>query len=171
MRALTLWPEWAWAICHLGKDVENRPYPPPDDMRGRLMAIHAGKMFGGKSTRWNPNTVEAVGRVMDMAEVANHGSYIDWGEKTVEFRWRGKEWRLFDADKVPRGAVVAVARVSDLSWWSPWLAKDQEHWFLSSIKVLERPVPCRGQQRLWRLPPEVEIDVRRQYELLGGELH
>ena len=25
LHALTLWPEWAWAVCHLGKDVENRP--------------------------------------------------------------------------------------------------------------------------------------------------
>lgn len=178
MRALTLWPENAWAVCHLGKDVENRPYPPPDGMLGQLMAIHAGRLIGGKTTCWTPNAVEAIGRVMDMAALAKHGSYIDWPRKSVEFKHGdnspGKPlspWKILKVEELSRGAVVAVARVADMEWRSPWAADGRKPWFLSSVKVLEKPVPCRGYQRLWTLPPEVEVEVRRQYELLGGELH
>lgn len=28
MKALTVWPEWAWAIVHAGKNVENRTWAP-----------------------------------------------------------------------------------------------------------------------------------------------
>ncbi len=46
MRALTVKQPWAWAICHAGKDVENRGWPIPpkllEDGPVRV-ALHAGK--------------------------------------------------------------------------------------------------------------------------------
>ena len=42
MKALTLHAPWAWAICFLGKRVENRTWAPPSGMIGKRFAIHAG---------------------------------------------------------------------------------------------------------------------------------
>jgi len=41
-RALTLWPEWAWAIESLDKRVENRTWPIPPAMIGATVYLHAG---------------------------------------------------------------------------------------------------------------------------------
>ena len=43
MKALTLTPEWAWAVTALDKRVENRTWRPPERMIGQRIAIHAGK--------------------------------------------------------------------------------------------------------------------------------
>jgi len=43
MLALTLIQPWAWAICHAGKRIENRDWPPPARIIGQRIAIHAGK--------------------------------------------------------------------------------------------------------------------------------
>lgn len=48
--ALTLWPEWAYAVAHLGKDVENRSWPPPQTVIRKRIAIHGGASIGGGSS-------------------------------------------------------------------------------------------------------------------------
>lgn len=40
MLTLSIQQPWAWAICHCGKDIENRTWP--TKVRGRFL-IHAGK--------------------------------------------------------------------------------------------------------------------------------
>lgn len=42
MRIITLRPKWAHAICHEGKDVENRSWR-PDLEASDLLGIHAGR--------------------------------------------------------------------------------------------------------------------------------
>lgn len=49
--ALTLWPEWAWAIANLDKRVENRTWAPPISMVGKRIAIHSGASIGGRKGR------------------------------------------------------------------------------------------------------------------------
>jgi hypothetical protein len=41
-RALTVVQPWAHAIVHLGKDIENRSWKPPETLIGKRFAIHAG---------------------------------------------------------------------------------------------------------------------------------
>ena len=48
MQAITLWPEWSWAILNLGKDVENRCWPLPPKLIGVALALHAGRNVGGQ---------------------------------------------------------------------------------------------------------------------------
>ena len=62
LRALTLWPEWAWAIHHLDKRVENRTWALPV---GEWFALHAGKHLGGRPG--HDAGVEAVTSVRYMA--------------------------------------------------------------------------------------------------------
>lgn len=45
MKALTLRQPWAHAILHLGKNVENRSWAPPESLVGKYIAIHAGMAF------------------------------------------------------------------------------------------------------------------------------
>jgi hypothetical protein len=51
MRALTLWQPWAWAISDFTKRIENRPWSPPEWLKGRFFAIHAGKTYDETSAR------------------------------------------------------------------------------------------------------------------------
>lgn len=78
---------------------------------------------------------------------------------------------LFDvpcADEIPRGAVVAVATVTgkmvrgegQLREW-PWYCGPCG-WILREVVALDTPVPCRGYQKLWVLPADVEAAVVAQ---------
>jgi hypothetical protein len=51
LKAITFHRPWAYAIAHLGKDIENRswacPLPP-----SRLIAIHAGRKYDRQAADW-----------------------------------------------------------------------------------------------------------------------
>jgi hypothetical protein len=46
-----------------------------------------------------------------------------------------------------------------------WCARDQYHWTWEALRVLAEPVPCRGYQKLWTVPEDVESAVRAQIEV------
>lgn len=48
MKALSIMQPWAYAILHLGKDIENRSWR--TEVRGRIL-IHAGKKIDQKSLK------------------------------------------------------------------------------------------------------------------------
>jgi hypothetical protein len=164
MKALTLWPEWAWAVTHLGKTIENRPYPPPESLIGQRIAIHAGVMVGGRTERWGRPFLEAFGLVMDMAGDAGWGPIIIKNDQRIEFR-KGSAAIDFDLQALHRGAVVATARVPGYYGYNVsrhWGAPGQYQWRIADVKVLAKPVPCRGYQRLWNLSSDVERRVLEQ---------
>ena len=72
-------------------------------------------------------------------------------------------------DTFRRGVVVAVTRLAAVvrDSTSSWAAEGQYHWCLEGTVALPLPVPCKGAQGLWALPPQVFAQVRAQ--LLGGE--
>lgn len=43
MRGITVQEPWASAIAFQGKDVENRTWPAPEQLFGKIILIHAGK--------------------------------------------------------------------------------------------------------------------------------
>ena len=91
---------------------------------------------------------------------------------------------------MPRGAIIAIAHivsaettenlVEDAGAWrvcggvrTYWPLDELERAFgvydpgrygylLAGVRKLRTPVPCRGYQRLWRLPDDVEAAVRAQ---------
>lgn len=148
MKALTLHQPWAHAICHLGKRVENRTWAPPASLPvGSLLAIHAGKVH----------------------DHAGHRQIL--------------AARLSLPTIFPRAAVVAVAKLIgtcdaagvrtcmsgrridiDAGGLSAWFC-GPVGWVLDDVRVLREPVPCKGRQGLWDLPPEVEQAVIAQ---IGG---
>jgi hypothetical protein len=148
MLALTLWPEWAWCICYLGKRVENRTWlPQPGQLRpGDRFAIHAGAE--GAGVGWRERLLLAAAT----AEQARR-----WrGEVcTVDTKWGTN--LVLDGHLIPNPlrSVVAVATYTGQvrpDRADPWVAENQIQWGLGDVIVLPRPVPCRGAQGLWRLP-------------------
>lgn len=61
----------------------------------------------------------------------------------------------------PAGVVVGTAIVAGVVTHSkdPWFCGPYG-WVLQDVRALSVPVPCRGAQGLWNLPPDVERRVR-----------
>lgn len=126
MRVITLYPEWAWAICYLGKNIENRKWLPNLEP-GEKLAIHAG------ATRH----AEALEKIFKL------GSKIGHSEKSIQ--------KLLDEHPIQTGCIVAVVEYKGScdNSKSPWAVTGWNHWRLAKIKVLSKGIPARGQQNLW----------------------
>lgn len=157
LMALTLWPEWAYAVCHLGKRVENRPWAPTErQLRpGERFAIHAGKSVGGAPGR--AAYQRGIVAVRDMAWRAGwatpmpNGNFVLTEEEAEAMR------RL---EMCPTSAIVATAVLDRVAQDDslPWAVPGSFHWCLRDVVVLDRPVPCRGLQKLWRVSRVLSAD-------------
>ncbi|AFY80182.1 hypothetical protein [Oscillatoria acuminata] len=122
-KALTLQQPWAWAITHLGKNIENRVWP--TDYRGELY-IHAGKGWDANGAAWIEQNFEVKVppqnemRGGELVAKCNLAKCQHW-TKTVEQGGHPKT----DYRKL---------------WWR----SSGYHWFLEDIEVLETPIPLRG---------------------------
>ncbi len=140
MRALTIHQPWAGAIALGRKRFETRSWR--TDYRG-FLAIHASSY----------NSIEHVLLTRGLYESLKYASVC-----TV------------------RGAVVAVVDLLDCI---PTERMNPSHaerhfgdfspgrwgWLLDDLRVLRKPVFCRGRQGLWTLSPELEAKVREQIEV------
>ena len=156
--ALTLHPEWAWAITHLGKDAENRSERFCRQIDRRVgdgwLAIHAGVK--------RPADFAAVAAMYDGQVDAFPG---DADDPSADPGWLfGGRSGVFitDAD-LPRGAIVALAKISDVlepGAGAPWKVLDSAALALSPVVVLPEPIACKGKQGLWTPPPDVQARLR-----------
>lgn len=147
MKALSLQQPWAGAIAHLGKNVENRRWL--TNHRGPL-AIHASA--GSVRRLLEEDAVRAVAAAS------------------------GQQVSDVQAATKPRGAIVAVATITDVCADSrhtpdlvcdcgPWALPSHLHFLLGGIAPLNTPVAATGQLSLWHLPADVEAAVAAQ---VGG---
>ncbi len=144
MKALSLWQPWATLIAVGAKRMETRSWAP--QYRGELV-IHAAK-------RWTADAHDLI--------------------QESPFR------EALQGHQIPRGAIVAVVRLTgclrttDSQPSYPECAfgnydDGRFAWVLERVRAIE-PVPCRGRQRLWDVPEDVEARVRSQLERgTGGE--
>ncbi|MCF6467326.1 hypothetical protein FAF44_02715 [Nonomuraea sp. MG754425] len=130
MKAITIWQPWSWAIAANLKPVENRTRA--TQHRGEI-AIHAGK-------HWD-EIGAADWRIMGAA--------------------RSEVPLAADDPRFVFGAIIAVAELVDVTRAgpAPWAEPGQVHWLLAGVRPLAEPVPCRGRQSLWEVPPDVEAAV------------
>ena len=158
MKAITLWPEWAYAVAWLGKRIENRDWPPPRSLIGERVAIHAGAHVGGRKGR--PAMEEG------MQAVKNAASDEGLGFKGIG--WRGDHFPYeapqFSLDgqwrNVVTGAIVCTAVVDEAVQTlfagdiaPPWANPHAEWWWkLRNVEVLAVPFRCIGKQGLWDVP-------------------
>lgn len=125
LRALTVAPEWAWAIMHAGKD-ENRNWRPKALPDHRWLAIHAGAK---RSKDGEARLRRIVGDNVVVPEDFVTGAVLGF------VRVEGVLDRVDDDDARRR-------------WWAGpgWLL-----WCFGERVVLDEPVRCRGSQMLWEL--------------------
>jgi hypothetical protein len=142
--AITLQQPWAWAFLASDKRIENREYSPREagfDLKaGDPVAIHAGLTYD-----------------LDSA--------ID-----LSFMLVDEGLVVPDKDEIDLGAVVAVARFREVTAGLPldgrqqrWRASTRFAWVFDEVWRLPVPVKCRGQRKLWPLPPEVDEEVAMQW--------
>lgn len=173
MKALTLWPEWLWAILYLGKRVENRRWV-PTGFTGERIALHAGAHIGGRAGR--SATRRGLSLLGEMA--ALHGwswMLTDDLDYMSFYSVDGKNDMTkvnmcIDAEKdmpmckpVARKAIVATAVIGEvfIDDLPPWGAAGNYHWHLRDVVALSEPVPAKGRQKLWSLNAEQEEAVER----------
>lgn len=172
-RALTLWPEWAWAIHNLDKRIENRDWAIPT---GEWFALHAGKAVGGRQGA--PAEMEGIEGLGYMAERAGWSlSFTGAVGKSwsIVFRRDNESTVAHDprcemerANPIRTSAIVGLFRVTrndqpgrgDLEGWRVPDAVGN----VLDYRPLTSPVPCKGAQGLWTVPPDVAALVRERVE-------
>lgn len=149
MMALTLNDPHAMLVAVGAKGIETRGWRYPSYAHGQRIAIHSAKAI-------RPEDVEAFHRPVIYRALLAAG------------------FDHFDA--LPRGCVVATVELSACVKAEEVVverAQDDElefgdyrpgrwGWLLKDPRRLATPVPCRGFQKLWRLPPDVLAQVRKQ---------
>lgn len=168
MRALTLNPEWAWAVTNLDKRIENREWCPSIgyiQQNNGLIAIHAGKHINGTVSKKTDETgLRMVSRQARRSGwVSDVGPAFEEGEVMAYFRQRGaplEDMVMVTPDQIVRSSIVAVVRYDGVSKrrMGPWcgLGRKNKPWMLADVIVLDKPIPCkRGFLGLWEMEEEV----------------
>ena len=153
LRALTLWPEWAWAVHHLDKRVENRTWALPV---GEWFALHAGKHIGGR-----PGSEAALDGLHSLKSMANRAGWrfdttLVTDEVSVDRKGRVVAAKI---RTIQTSAILGLFRVtrteaSNQGDLTGWRVPDQVG-NIFEYRPLSLPVPCRGAQGLWVVPPDV----------------
>ena len=90
------------------------------------------------------------------------------------FRWEDDQvLSLLGAEDLPKGAIVATARLMDvLPTWSAQVSPMEEHlgdfspsryaWKFVDVVRLTCPVPAKGHLGLWTVPQDLEKEVLRR---------
>lgn len=145
MRALTLHRPWPAAIMHCGKRVENRCWRPPHSIVGQDIAIHAGKTIDTDTAEdlleeWDVDETMVPGPLGIVAIVRLLGYVDDGSESGRRVRYGiNEDWAL------------AALR-------SEWFI-GPVGWVLGDVRPLASPVPCRGAQGLWSVPPDASASA------------
>jgi hypothetical protein len=156
--ALTLWRPWTTCITggpgsrgieeQLAKRVENRTWA--TRYRGELW-LHAGTRFDDAAFDWLYDTI--VGAYLS-SDPADHPTGVVALVDVVDVCTR----------QLDQGAGIDFF---GKTCCGDWAAAGQAHWNFTNVRVLPEPVPCRGGQRLWRLPADVEAACRAQLTATG----
>jgi uncharacterized protein YeaO (DUF488 family) len=188
--ALSLYPEWAWAVAYLGKDIENRDWQ-RHSLFNRWLAIHGGKSIGGKPiTKKSGALSDGHAEALDcmIRTAAGAGALSGFGRLAHEYL----DYTADNPEVLERVGrrilaqgcgIVALARVglcverSDSRWFfGPYGFELQE------VAVLSKPVPCSGAQGLWPVQREMvpfvieqlrstaPLALRHYLDFAGGSL-
>ncbi len=138
MRAITLWQPWAHLVSHGHKLIENRTWEYPEALRGKDIAIHAGK-------KWDADRLGLVENI--------HGSCPT------------KEECVFGAIVAVARLGIIVKAADDIESIAPGQDKwffGKYGWVLENVRLLPNPIETRGFQKLWDLSTELEAKVLEQ---------
>lgn len=151
IRALTLWPEWVWAIHHLGKRVENRTWGLPVN---EWFALHAGKHIGGRPGRVAKS--EGMRALWSMAVRAGTNPVVCVADIEAESSCIRGLFRVIRNEAPGHG---------DLTGWRV----PEQVGNVFEYRPLTTPIPCSGAQGLWTVGDEVAKAIIDQVPGLGRE--
>lgn len=148
LEALTIYPEWVYAILHLGKDVELRTWRYGRQRIGARIVLHAGAYAGGSGPK-------AQGR-------ANIRHFLR-RVREVTGQPPPSGWSTTVSVLAGRPAAVATLGEPTLSSPSPWASPDGDVWAWPLLDV--RPLPddlpvIRGDRGIWSLPLGLSAQIR-----------
>lgn len=158
MKAIPLYQPWAQLVAMGWKRVETRSWPAPIAIVGERVAIHATKTG---LTKGDERDVLAG----DHFREAFSQLYPDLAGPDGDL----DVWTL--QERLPRGAVVALARVVRTTQITVETAETlrlrhpAEHafglytpgrwaWVLADIQALPEPIPAKGHQGIFEIPDE-----------------
>lgn len=143
MLAITLWQPWLLCFSKYDKRVENRSWPLPQKHIGQPVALHAG------ARRPKLSDIQ-IASILAGDKLPRNPLMYELGSIVATAVVRGC---------VHMGAGGQPVIMGDVGDYDPrndrWFAGKYGHVY-SDIKVLTVPVPCKGQQRYWYLPAEIE---------------
>lgn len=144
IRGLSLTRPWPFAFIRgpvqMQKRVENRDWKPPASLIGCRLALHSAKS-------WDESARGFIGEVLG-ATVPDRKAY-------------------------PHSRIFAVCTLTGYvtSETAASLRREQQGWYfgpygwlLSDLVELAESVECKGALGLWRLPTNVLVEVREQYQ-------
>jgi hypothetical protein len=148
MQALTEIAPWGSAIIRpeplKAKWIENRMWAPPRSLIGSRIAIHQGKQFDEDAYDAVRDILEDFAPMGELPLGAFLGTVLLFGYVHVE----GKSIEVRTMEKVSSNALSKILG-------SPWRNAEATHlWLLKDPRALAAPIPCRGMQKLWNVPPE-----------------
>ncbi len=156
MKALTLWRPWARFVVNGDKRIENRPWAPPGDMLGEVVAIHAGETWSLEGAEFIEKVLgKALALVTPRAAAESlHPTGIIGTAKIIG-------WTTVEG--TPIRSIERLALTDrDREWmFGPFC------WVLRDARQFKRPVACRGMQKLWTVPEAVEREVMAQVAANG----
>lgn len=161
MKALTLHRPWDKFVADGRKPVENRPWSPPVKMKGETFAIHAG-------AHWDEEGADYVDSVLGIHPVeADHPLGILGTVKLIT-------WFHLGEDEDPETKVAALriagqleAKMLGVEWVDPYGLAGQDFewcfgpvcWIVREPRPIAKPIPCRGMQKLWNIPADVQLKL------------
>lgn len=152
--ALTLIQPWATAIVRCGKDVENRPWAPPESMLGRYIAIHAGVKTDEAARSVLAEHFECMREPLPRAGVIGTARIAGFirSDRSGELR----------SNLSDRALYLALAS----SWCDP---DAKVHWVLDEPLAYDVVLPMPGRLGLWALPAE-RVPHPSLVRLLDGDV-
>lgn len=137
---LSLQPPWWWAVLHLGKDIENRPWS--TRFRGRIW-LHASRAYVHRSVI---DDLWYIQRIVPGCQT-----------KILEAGHPHRFLRAHGGTIV--GSVEIVDCVTESA--SPWFS-GKYGFVLANPIALAEPVVCRGALGLFEVDPQVLKQLRRK---------
>ena len=151
--ALTILQPWTWCICHGDKRIENRTWSPRFSLPFELV-IHSGVRPLGKRYRDVARAVDQL--TEDGIDIPS--TWSDLAPDDALDRRPYFDWSCIVAVATVTEIIERPTPIQQLSYW--WAGPIG--WKLDHVRVLPKPVPCRGYQGLWQMPTIVQNRVHAQ---------
>jgi hypothetical protein len=142
-------------VLHAGKTVENRTWW--TDYRGIIWIAASAQVTAGYYEEARAR-IEAISGVrvpqrheLDYGAIVGRASLVDCilpGGYLADAGWQGREAGLRYKVGVPPSSVLHPLHPHR------WHFREQYGYVLRDVTPV-KPVPCKGLQKLWRVPPDV----------------